>query len=78
MVLHNAAKHKIPSPSRQEVDPSPGEYIPNPAILIRLKEDRGKHKMSEHHDVAKAHEPYALHEEHSKGPHDPREINPPN
>ncbi len=32
--------------------------------------------MSEHHDAPKAHEPHAAHEEHSKGPHDPNEINP--
>jgi hypothetical protein len=36
--------------------------------------------MSNHHDpekeVAKGHEPHALHEEHTKGPHDPKEINP--
>ena len=32
--------------------------------------------MSEHHDVKKAHEPHAIHEEHAKGPHDPKEINP--
>ena len=28
--------------------------------------------MSEHHDVKKAHEPHPIHEEHAKGPHDPR------
>jgi len=32
--------------------------------------------MSEHHDAPKAHEPHAIHEEHTKGPHDPKEINP--
>ena len=32
--------------------------------------------MSEHHDAPKAHEPHAAHEEHSAGPHDPKEINP--
>jgi hypothetical protein len=36
--------------------------------------------MSKHHEeekqVAKAHEPHPLHEEHTKGPHDPKEINP--
>jgi hypothetical protein len=36
--------------------------------------------MSQHHDpekeVAKGHEPHALHVEHTKGPHDPNEINP--
>ncbi|HEV2646136.1 MAG TPA: DUF3606 domain-containing protein [Acidobacteriaceae bacterium] len=36
--------------------------------------------MSEHHDsqkaTPKAHEPHALHEEHTKGPHDPKQINP--
>jgi hypothetical protein len=32
--------------------------------------------MSEHHDAPKAHEPHAAHEEHTAGPHDPKEINP--
>jgi len=32
--------------------------------------------MSEHHDAPKAHEPHAIHEEHTKGPHDSKEINP--
>jgi hypothetical protein len=31
--------------------------------------------MSEHHDAPKAHEPHALHEEHTKGPSNPKEIN---
>jgi Protein of unknown function (DUF3606) len=30
--------------------------------------------MSEHHDVPKNHEPHALHEEHTKGPHDPNNV----
>jgi Protein of unknown function (DUF3606) len=32
--------------------------------------------MSEHQDSQKAHEPHAIHEDHAKGPHDPKEINP--
>ena len=32
--------------------------------------------MSEHHDAPKTHEPLALHEEHTKGPHDLKDINP--
>ena len=32
--------------------------------------------MSEHHHEPKPHEAHALHEEHTKGPHDPKEINP--
>ena len=32
--------------------------------------------MSEHRDLPKAHEPHALHEEHTRGPHDPKVINP--
>lgn len=32
--------------------------------------------MSEHHDSPKAHQPHALHEDHVKGPHDPKIINP--
>jgi hypothetical protein len=32
--------------------------------------------MPEHHDTPKSHEPHAIHEEQSKGPHDPKEINP--
>jgi hypothetical protein len=32
--------------------------------------------MSKHPDAPKAHEPHAIHEEHTKGPHDPQVINP--
>jgi Protein of unknown function (DUF3606) len=32
--------------------------------------------MPKHHGALKAHEPHALHEDHTKGPHDPKEINP--
>ena len=32
--------------------------------------------MSEHHNAPKDHAPHALHEEHTKGPHDPKTINP--
>ena len=33
--------------------------------------------MSENHrQVSKEHAPHALHEEHTKGPHDPKNINP--
>ena len=32
--------------------------------------------MSEHHDAPKAHESHALHEDHTKGPSNPKEINP--
>jgi hypothetical protein len=32
--------------------------------------------MSEHRDAPKTHDPHTLHENHIKGPHDPREINP--
>jgi hypothetical protein len=32
--------------------------------------------MSEHRDTPKVHEPHTIHEEHAKGPHDPKEINP--
>lgn len=32
--------------------------------------------MSEHHNTPKAHEPHALHDDHTKGPHDPKVINP--
>jgi hypothetical protein len=32
--------------------------------------------MSEHHDTPKAHEPHAIHEDHSKGPSSQTEINP--
>ena len=30
----------------------------------------------EHEEQSKASQPHALHEEHTKGPHDPNEINP--
>jgi hypothetical protein len=32
--------------------------------------------MPEYHGAPKAYEPHALHEDHAKGPHDRREINP--
>ena len=32
--------------------------------------------MTEHHEASKKHEPHAAHEEPTKGPHDPKEINP--
>ena len=32
--------------------------------------------MSEHHNTPKPHEPHAIAEEKTKGPHDPKEINP--
>ena len=32
--------------------------------------------MSEHHNEPKEHAPHAVHEEHTKGPHDPKIINP--
>ncbi len=32
--------------------------------------------MSEHNDAPKGHQAHALHEDHAKGPHDPKEINP--
>jgi Protein of unknown function (DUF3606) len=51
------------------------EYIPIERFLIQLKEQK-RGIMSEHHDTPKAHEPHAIHEEHAKGPHDPKEINP--
>jgi Protein of unknown function (DUF3606) len=38
--------------------------------------DPKRGNMSEHHDAPKAHEAHAIHEDHTKGPHDPKEINP--
>jgi hypothetical protein len=32
--------------------------------------------MSEHNNAPKGHEPHAIHEEHNKGPHDPKNVNP--
>ncbi len=32
--------------------------------------------MSEHQSAPKEHAPHALHEEHTKAPHDPKIINP--
>lgn len=32
--------------------------------------------MTEHHDAPGKHAPHAIHEEHTKGPKDPNEINP--
>ena len=32
--------------------------------------------MSEHHEAPKIHNPHPIHEEHTKGPHDPKVINP--
>ena len=50
-------------------------YILIAPFLIRAKKPK-KGKMSEHHDIPKAHEAHAIQEVHAKGPHDPREINP--
>src|ERR1035437_3665006 len=54
------------------------QYIPPPAILIHLTRNTRKEepRMSEHHDAPKAHEPHTVHEEHTKGPNNPKEINP--
>jgi hypothetical protein len=38
--------------------------------------EKKEHSMSEHHDAPKAHELHPRHEEHTKGPHDLKEINP--
>lgn len=35
-----------------------------------------ENSMTEHHDASKPHEPHAVKEEQTKGPHDPKEINP--
>ena len=35
-----------------------------------------KHEVVEHEQKSKQHEPHAKHEEQTKGPHDPKEINP--
>ena len=35
-----------------------------------------KHETVEHEQKSKEHEPHVPHEEHTKGPHDPKEINP--
>ena len=51
-------------------------YIPICSLLINLKEPRKEQPMAEHHDAPKTHEPHAPHQEHVKGPHDPKEINP--
>jgi len=32
--------------------------------------------MSEHRDAPKVHDPHPIHEDHTKGPHDPKVINP--
>jgi uncharacterized protein DUF3606 len=32
--------------------------------------------MTEHQDAPRKHEPHAIHDDHAKGPHDPKEINP--
>jgi uncharacterized protein DUF3606 len=45
-------------------------------LIIHLASRKEEISMSEHHDAPKAHEPHAIHEEHAKGPHDPKEINP--
>ena len=53
-----------------------GLSISTSCFLIHLREPDQKPRMSEHHTAPKAHEPHAPHEEHVKGPHDPKEINP--
>jgi Protein of unknown function (DUF3606) len=35
-----------------------------------------KHESVEHEQKSKEHEPHAPHEEHTPGPHDPKQINP--
>ena len=35
-----------------------------------------KHESVEHEQKSKEHQPHAPHEEHTTGPHDPKEINP--
>ena len=35
-----------------------------------------RHESVEHEQKSKAHQAHAPHEEHTKGPHDPNEINP--
>lgn len=34
------------------------------------------HESIEHEQKSKEHQPHAIHEETTKGPHDPKEINP--
>jgi hypothetical protein len=47
-----------------------------PPFVINLRELKREPLMTEHHDAPKSYEPHAIHEEHTKGPHDPKEINP--
>jgi Protein of unknown function (DUF3606) len=47
----------------------PGTHPPD-------QDHKEKKPMSEYRDAPKAHEPHPLHEEHAKGPHDLKEINP--
>ncbi len=53
-------------------------YIPPLPILIHLTRTTRKEEpcMSEHHDAPKTHEFHTVHEDHTKGPSNPKEINP--
>ncbi len=54
-----------------------GAGITIPGFVINIRESkRESSQMTERHDALKAHEPHAVHEDHAKGPHDPKEINP--
>ena len=44
--------------------------------LIHLTEPKGERTYVEHRDAPKVDEPHTIHEEHAKGPHDLKEINP--
>lgn len=46
------------------------------SAVFMIERERKLELMSEHHKDPKPHEAHALHEEHTKGPHDPKEINP--
>jgi hypothetical protein len=50
--------------------------IATDSSIIHLASGKEEISMSERHDAPKVHEPHAVQEEHVKGPHDPKEINP--
>jgi hypothetical protein len=50
-------------------------YIFAGSYLIQPRKPK-RGNMSEHYDAPKSHEAHAIHEDHARGPHDLKEINP--
>src|ERR1700761_4434486 len=66
----------VESISARVIAPGRTTYISTPTAIIHLTELKGETPMSKHDQAPKIHEPHAIKEEHAKGPHDLKEINP--